>query len=66
MAMSRSLGSRWVTSRSSNRMAPPWTSSKPAMQLSKVDFPHPDGPSSTVNDPSGILSERSCSTGTSA
>jgi hypothetical protein len=33
------------------KICPPETSSRPAMQLSSVDLPQPDGPSSTMNSP---------------
>src|SRR5918993_4461250 len=52
MAMSRSLGCRWVTSRPPIEMVPAVTSSSPAIMRSRVDLPHPDGPTSTSSSPS--------------
>jgi hypothetical protein len=43
-------------------MAPSLTCSSPAMMRSSVDFPQPDGPTSTRNSPSGMASSMSCST----
>jgi hypothetical protein len=37
-------------------MRPPLTSSRPAIILSRVDFPHPEGPTRTTNSPSPISS----------
>lgn len=48
MAMSRSLGANSFTTRPSIRMSPALTGSSPAM-LRSVDFPQPEGPSSTMN-----------------
>src|SRR3954452_17446153 len=52
MPMPRSLGSSQVTFLPPMKIWPSETSSRPAMQLSKVDLPQPDGPSSTMNSPS--------------
>ena len=52
MPMPRSLGSSQVTFLPSIQIWPSVTSSRPAMQLSSVDLPQPDGPSSTRNSPS--------------
>ena len=52
MPMPRSLGSSQVTFLPLMKIWPSKTSSRPAMQLSKVDLPQPDGPSSTMNSPS--------------
>ena len=52
MPMPRSLGSSQVTFLPLMKIWPSETSSRPAMQLSKVDLPQPDGPSSTMNSPS--------------
>src|SRR3989442_12978757 len=49
--MRRLVGSSAVTSRPSMKMFPSPTFSSPAISLSNVDFPHPDGPSSTTNLP---------------
>src|SRR5882672_6758311 len=62
MAMSRALAGRSVTSRPSMAMAPSLTCSSPAMIRSSVDFPQPDGPTSTRNSPSAMASSISCST----
>src|SRR5919201_1468108 len=55
--MSRFFGATSVTSRSPIKTAPSVTSSRPAMQRSSVVFPHPEGPTSTMNSPSSIFSE---------
>jgi hypothetical protein len=52
MAMPRSFGSSQVTFLPPIQICPPETSSRPAMQLSRVDLPQPDGPSRTMNSPS--------------
>src|ERR671910_2922702 len=52
--MSRSCGCNAVTSRSPIMMRPPVGVSSPAIILSAVLFPHPDGPTSTMNSPSRI------------
>ena len=62
MATSRSRGCRCVTSRSPMVIVPDVTDSSPASIRSDVDFPHPDGPTSTVNDPSGSSRFRSLTT----
>ena len=49
MAMPRSLGSCQVTLRPPIQIWPSSTSIRPAMALSRVDLPQPDGPSSTRN-----------------
>src|SRR4051795_2872746 len=54
MAMSRSFGGIWVTSRSPIRIRPSLTSSRPASMRSEVDLPQPDGPTRTRNSPSAI------------
>src|SRR6185295_13244571 len=53
MATSRSRGSRRVTSRSPKRIVPSSACSSPARRRSRVDFPHPLGPTSTAKAPSG-------------
>jgi hypothetical protein len=50
----RLAGGTWVASCPSMRMAPPVTSSKPAIRRSSVDLPHPEGPTKTTNSPSLI------------
>ena len=52
MPMPRSFGSSQVTFLPLMKIWPAETSSSPAMQLSRVDLPQPDGPSSTMNSPS--------------
>jgi hypothetical protein len=42
-------------------MVPPVISSSPATDRSAVDFPHPDGPTSTMNSPSRTSRLRSSS-----
>src|SRR6476646_645448 len=55
MAMSRSGGGRSVTSRSPIEIVPSVISSSPAIIRRRVDFPHPEGPTSTMNSPSAIV-----------
>src|SRR5690606_11542096 len=62
MPMPRSLGSSQVTFLPLMKIWPSDTSSRPAMQLSRVDLPHPDGPSSTMNSPCAISRSRCSST----
>ncbi len=57
MAMSRSAGSMSLTTRPPIEIVPPLIVSSPAIMRSNVDLPQPDGPSSTVNEPSGMASE---------
>src|SRR4051794_18266312 len=64
MAMFRSLGSTSLTTRSPILMTPALGCSSPAMMASSVDFPQPDGPSSTMNSPSSTASEIPSSTDT--
>src|SRR6476646_2431686 len=52
--MSRSRGEWSVTSSSPTMTRPLDTCSSPAMHRSSVVFPHPDGPTSTMNSPSAI------------
>src|SRR5215831_6763881 len=59
--MSRSLGGRSFTTRPPIEMVPEVTSSSPAIDRSAVDFPHPDGPTSTMNSPSFTARLRSSS-----
>src|SRR5436190_12819628 len=66
MATSRSFGDRSVTVRSPIEISPAVTSSSPATNLRTVDFPHPDGPTSTMNSPSAISRESSSTATTSA
>src|SRR3954453_13617681 len=55
MATSRSYGVRSLTRRPSIRISPAVISSNPAMRLSVVDLPQPDGPSRVMNSPSGTV-----------
>src|SRR5712691_9547858 len=57
MAMSRSFGGRSVTARSPIWTSPAVTSSSPATIRRIVDFPHPEGPTRTMNSPSPISSD---------
>src|SRR4051794_41390047 len=52
--MSRGFGGRLVTSRSSMKIEPESTSSKPASIRRLVDLPQPEGPTRTRNSPSPI------------
>ena len=54
--MSRSRGRSCVTSRSPITTLPSVTSSSPAIIRRSVDFPQPDGPTSTMNSPSRMSS----------
>src|SRR5689334_5617335 len=49
--MSRSLGCSSFTRRLSMTMSPSLTLSSPAIMLSSVDLPQPEGPTSTRNSP---------------
>src|SRR5512132_677119 len=51
--MSRAVGGSWSTRRWSRYISPLVTLSRPASMRSSVDFPQPDGPSSTRNSRSG-------------
>src|SRR5262245_24703215 len=65
MAMSRSRGRTSLTSRPSISIVPLSMSSSPAIVLSRVDLPQPDGPTSTANSPEDTFRSmpRSTSTG---
>src|SRR5262249_43664670 len=54
MATSRSFGGTLLTTRSPMRISPAEIFSRPAIMRSRVDLPHPDGPTSTTNSPSSI------------
>src|ERR1043165_614910 len=54
MAMSRSRGATSFTTRSPIRISPSVISSSPAIIRSTVDFPQPDGPTSTSSSPCSI------------
>ena len=58
MPMPRSFGSSQVTLRPPIQICPALTSSRPAMALSSVDLPQPDGPSRTMNSPFSISIDR--------
>ena len=47
--------------RSSSQIVPPDSCMRPAMQLSAVDLPQPDGPSSAMNSPRRTVSVSSSS-----
>src|SRR5580704_7057443 len=63
MAMSRSFGATPLTTLDPILITPALISSRPAIMRSKVDFPHPDGPTRMTKAPSGIWIETSCRTG---
>ena len=46
-------------------ISPPLMFSSPAIMRSNVDLPQPDGPTSTVNEPSAISMSTPCSTAVS-
>src|SRR5262245_15826812 len=56
--MSRSFGSRSFTSRSPMKMFPPVSSTRPAIRLSVVVLPQPDGPTNATNSPSSMVRDR--------
>ena len=58
MATSRSRGGRSLTMRSPMDSRPDEMDSSPAIIRSVVDFPHPDGPTSTTNSPSATSRSR--------
>ena len=58
MAMPRSLGSSQVTLLLADPDLAVSTSSRPAMALSSVDLPQPEGPSSTRNSPRSTSSSQ--------
>ena len=62
--MSRSFGSRLLTTRSPILISPVAMLSRPAIILSKVDLPQPDGPTRMTNSPSSMSTLTPCSTGT--
>ena len=63
MAMSRSLGASWLTTRPPMRNSPVVMSSSPAIMFRVVDFPQPDGPTRMTNSPS-VMSRLTSSTAT--
>src|SRR6266481_9798167 len=52
--MSRSLGVIWLTTLPPIRSSPEVMSSSPAIMLSVVDLPQPDGPTRITNSPSAM------------
>src|SRR5215471_681940 len=54
MAMSRSAGSRRLTTSPPSSTSPDVTVSRPATMRSKVDLPQPEGPTRTHRYPSGM------------
>src|SRR5215831_14404504 len=52
--MSRSFGARSLTTLLPILISPALTPSSPASMRSRVDFPQPDGPTSTTNSPLAI------------
>ncbi len=65
MAMLRSLGSTSFTTRPPIAISPSVTVSSPATMRSNVDFPHPEGPTITMNSPSAMVTFTPWITGTS-
>ena len=63
--MSRSFGGIWLTTLPPMTMSPALMFSSPAIMRSSVDLPQPDGPTSTVNELSGISMSTPCRTSTS-
>ena len=59
MATPRSGGSASLMSTPSTRIRPELIGSSPAMMRSSVDLPQPDGPTSTQNSPSAMVSDSS-------
>src|SRR5918994_5000757 len=59
MAMSRSFGGTSLTTLSPMRISPSVISSSPAIIRSAVVFPHPEGPTSTMNSPSSMPRSKS-------
>ena len=64
MARPRCLAGRVLTIRPPISISPEVMSSSPAIMRSSVDFPQPEGPTSTTNSPSAMSREMSLSTGT--
>src|SRR3954468_8216904 len=63
MAMPRLAGARSFTRSPPMKRPPAVMSSSPAMRRSSVDFPQPEGPTSTTNSPELISRSIPCSTG---
>src|SRR5688572_5897474 len=62
--MSRSFGSSSLTTRLPILIWPALMVSRPAIILSKVDFPQPDGPTRMTNSPSSMSTLTPCRMGT--
>ena len=60
--MSRSFGATSLTTRPPIAISPSEMSSRPAIILSTVDLPQPDGPTSTQNSPSTMVTSTPCTT----
>ena len=60
MAMSRSFGGTWLTTRPPIAISPLVISSSPATIRSRVDLPQPEGPTRTTNSPSGMSISTPC------
>src|SRR5260221_7535883 len=60
--MSRSFGWTLLTTRSPIEIVPEVMFSRPASMRSKVDLPHPEGPTRTTNSPSSIGIDTPCRT----
>src|SRR6266702_4921278 len=60
--MSRSFGATPFIARPPIAIEPSLGSSRPAIMLSKVDLPQPEGPTRTTNSPSSISRSMSLST----
>src|SRR3954452_20222580 len=58
MPKPRRSGGRPSMRRSSSQMLPPVSGSRPAMQFSAVDFPHPEGPRRATNSPLATVRSR--------
>ena len=54
MAIPRSEGGKSITGRSAIIISPLLKFSNPAISLSNVDFPQPEGPTKTTNSPFSI------------
>jgi hypothetical protein len=65
MATSRAFGGSSVTSRPPIHTKPSSTSSRPASMRRAVDFPEPDGPTSTISSPLAISTSRASTAGAS-
>ena len=62
MAIPRSFAGTRLTTRPSMTIEPDVTDSRPAIMRSKVDLPHPEGPTSTTNACCSIASSIPCRT----